>query len=202
MQWVKHLCHYWKHHWTWLLELSWRSRIFLEYKGHDGNMPLEPRFYSQQRRTHKFGTPTTIFLAKLFRHGSVHWQVARVQKLALVPATFWMSGGHHPLRYCKYLKNKRPTWCHLLFYFASYVCNMFQTLIRPSSGTCDYSVELPHWSYCSWFDVCWSFGVVVLEWYPCCRLKSCAAACNTDTTPKLHHTSNQEQYDQCGNSTE
>jgi len=26
-------------------------------------------------------------------------------------------------------------------------------------------------SYCSWFDVCWSFGVVGLEWYPCCGLK-------------------------------
>ena len=39
-----------------------------------------------------------------------------------------------------------------------------------SSGACDYSVELPHWSYCSWFYVCWSFGVVGLEWYPCCRL--------------------------------
>jgi len=38
-------------------------------------------------------------------------------------------------------------------------------------GACDYSVELPHWSYCSWFDVCWSFGLVGLEWYPCCRLK-------------------------------
>jgi len=37
-------------------------------------------------------------------------------------------------------------------------------------GACDYSVELPHWSYCSLFDVCWSFGVVGLEWYPCCRL--------------------------------
>jgi len=36
---------------------------------------------------------------------------------------------------------------------------------------CNYSVELPHWSYCSWFDVCWSFGVVGLEWYPCCRPK-------------------------------
>ena len=41
---------------------------------------------------------------------------------------------------------------------------------EPSSGACDYSVELPHWSYCSWFDVRWSFGVVGLEWYPCCRL--------------------------------
>ena len=36
-----------------------------------------------------------------------------------------------------------------------------------SSGACDYSFELPHWSYCFWFDVCWSFGVVGLEWYPC-----------------------------------
>jgi len=24
---------------------------------------------------------------------------------------------------------------------------------------------------CSFFDVCWSFGVVGLEWYPCGRLK-------------------------------
>ena len=49
---------------------------------------------------------------------------------------------------------------------------MLRTLIYPSSGACDYSVELPHCSYCSWFDVCWSFGVVGLEWYPCCRLKT------------------------------
>ena len=33
-----------------------------------------------------------------------------------------------------FLKNKRPTWCHLLFYFTSYVLNMFRTLIYPSSG--------------------------------------------------------------------
>jgi len=81
------------------------------------------------------------------------------------------------------LKNTRPTWCHLIFYFTSYVLNMFRTLIYPSSGAGDYSVELPHWSYCSWFDVCWSFGVVGLEWYPCCRLK----LCNTDTTPTQPH---------------
>ena len=29
-----------------------------------------------------------------------------------------------------------------------------------------------------------------------------ASVCNMDTTPKLQHTSNQEQYDQCGNSAE
>ena len=56
----------------------------------------------------------------------------------------------------KLMKNKRSAWCHLLFYFTSYVLNMFRTLIWPSSGACDYSVELPHWSYCSWFDVCWN----------------------------------------------
>ena len=52
---------------------------------------------------------------------------------------------------------------------------MFRTIIYPSSGVCDYSVELPHWSYCSWFDVCSSFGVAGLEWYPCCRLLQPAA---------------------------
>jgi len=51
------------------------------------------------------------------------------------------------------------------------VLNMFRTLIFPSSGACDYTVELPHWLYCCWFDVCWSFGVVGLGWYPCSRLQ-------------------------------
>ena len=35
------------------------------------------------------------------------------------------------------LKNKRPTWCHLLFYFTSYIFNMFRILIYPSSGACN-----------------------------------------------------------------
>jgi len=53
------------------------------------------------------------------------------------------------------------------FYFTSYVLNMFRTLIYPSSGAGDFAVELPHRSFCSRFVVCWSFGVVGLEWYPC-----------------------------------
>jgi len=69
------------------------------------------------------------------------------------------------------MKNKRPTWCHLLIYFTSYVLNMFRTLIYPSSGACDCAVELPHWSFCSWFPV------FVLQ----------AAACNTDTTQTQPH---------------
>ena len=36
-----------------------------------------------------------------------------------------------------------------IFYFTSYVLNMFRTLIYPSSVPCDYSVELPHRSYCT-----------------------------------------------------
>ena len=69
--------------------------------------------------------------------------------------------------------------------------NKFRTLIHPSSGACDFSVVSPHWlcvlvSMCvgvsvwlgwsgkcvagSYFDVCWSFGVAALGWYPCSRL--------------------------------
>jgi len=63
----------------------------------------------------------------------------------------------------RYLKNKRPTCCHLLFYFTSYVLNTFRTLICPTSGACDCVVELPHWSFCSCFAVCWTFGAVGFE---------------------------------------
>jgi len=48
---------------------------------------------------------------------------------------------------------------------------MFQTLIYPSSGACDFAVELPHWLFCSWFVVCWRFGANGFEWCLCCRLK-------------------------------
>jgi len=54
---------------------------------------------------------------------------------------------------------------------------MLRTLIYPSSGACDYSVELPHWSYCSWFDVCWSFGWSGIR----------VAGWNSDTTPTQPH---------------
>ena len=69
--------------------------------------------------------------------------------------------------------NKRPTWCQFLFYFTSYVLNMFRTLIYPSSGACGCAVELPHRSFLSRFFVCWRFGAAGLEWCPCCRLKLC-----------------------------
>jgi len=76
--------------------------------------------------------------------------------------------------------------------------NMFRTLIYPSSGACDYSVELPHWSYCCWFDVFWSFGVVGLEWYPRCRLQPA-----TRIPPQPSHTETPTHietrtHNQCG----
>ena len=40
--------------------------------------------------------------------------------------------------------------------------NMFRILVFPSSGTCKYAVELPHWSFLSWFAVCWRLGAVGL----------------------------------------
>jgi len=80
------------------------------------------------------------------------------------------------------LKNKRLTWCHLLFYFTSYVLNMFRTLIYQSSGACDYAVELPHWSFCSWFPVCWRFGASLQ-----------GGQYSNPTAPNLQHTANQEQ---------
>ena len=48
--------------------------------------------------------------------------------------------------FCSFCRlNERPTWCHLLFYFTSYVLNMFQTLIYPPSGACDCVVRFVGW---------------------------------------------------------
>ena len=33
-----------------------------------------------------------------------------------------------------------------MFYFTSSMLNMFRTLIHPSSGACEFSIESPHWS--------------------------------------------------------
>jgi len=78
----------------------------------------------------------------------IHYHLYRLIHVNYRPSSFTF--GLQPFAYLfelfGLLKSKRPTWCHLLFYFTSYVLNMFRTLIYPSSGACDYSVELPHWS--------------------------------------------------------
>jgi len=48
---------------------------------------------------------------------------------------------------------------------------MFQALICPPSGVCDYVVKLTHWLNCSWIAVCCSQGAVQLGWYAGWRLK-------------------------------
>ena len=67
---------------------------------------------------------------------------------------------------------------------------MFRILIYPLSGACIYSLELPHGSYGSWFDVFWGFDVFGLERYPYCSLQhgyqsnpTTTSTCNTDSTP-------------------
>ena len=53
------------------------------------------------------------------------------------------------------------------FYFTSSVLNMFRTLIHPSSGAFEFFYCITTLVVCSCFDVCWSFGVAGLGWYPC-----------------------------------
>jgi len=80
---------------------------------------------------------------------------------------------------------------------------MFRALIYPSSGAYDYSAELPHWS-CVLGSLC--VGVSVWLGWSGIRFAGCFSLQNgynsNPTTPKLQHTTNQEQYDQCGNSAE
>jgi len=73
----------------------------------------------------------------------------------------------------------------ILFHFlcAQHISDINISIIRSLRLFCWITILI----YCSWFDVCWSFGVVGLEWYPCCRLLQAASACNTDTTLTQPH---------------
>ena len=81
---------------------------------------------------------------------------------------------------------------------------MFRTLIYPSSGTCDYSVELPHWSYYSvkTEDLARLEYMRDLVWMcsKCCQNISAVVPLIDSKHVKSHVFT--EQYDQCGNSTE
>jgi len=74
------------------------------------------------------------------------------------------------------------------YFFTSSMLNMFRTLIYPSSGTCDYSVELPHW--------CIALGsmcVGVSVWLGWGGIRVAGFSLLQPATPKLQHTSKQEQ---------
>jgi len=75
---------------------------------------------------------------------------------------------------------------------------MFRTLIYPSSGACDYSVGR---------IVLGPMYVGVSVWLGWSGIRVTGFSLphghhSNPATPKLQHTSNQKQYDQCGNSTE
>jgi len=72
----------------------------------------------------------------------------------------------------------------IMFYFTSSIMlNMFRTLIHPSSGACDFSIESPHWS-CVLVSMC----VGVLVWLGWGGIRVAVSACYMDTTPT--HTTN------------
>ena len=76
----------------------------------------------------------------------------------------------------------------LALLFLYLIFNMFRMLTHPSSGACDLFVELFHGLYCSG-----SMFVGVTLWFGfCCVVSVC----------RLQQASDQEQYDQCGDSTE
>ena len=77
----------------------------------------------------------------------------------------------------------------IMFYLTSSMLNMFRTLIHPSSGACDSSIESPHWS-CG------------LGWNPFSRLNPA-----TWIPPQPSHTETPTHietrtHDQCGDSIE
>jgi len=62
----------------------------------------------------------------------------------------------------------------IMFYFTSSMLDMFRSLIHPSSGACDFSIESPHWS-CVLVSMCvgvsvwlvWG-GICVAGWSTTC----------------------------------
>jgi len=112
------------------------------------------------------------------------------------------------------VENKRPTWCHSLFLFhflcVQHVSDINISIIRSLQLFC----WITTWVMCSWFDVCWCFGVVGLAWYLFSRLKHhwsvhvefhmnrpvvLQPATRITLQPNQTKT---RTHDQCGNSTE
>ena len=79
-----------------------------------------------------------------------------------------------------------------MFYFTSFMLNMFQTLIHPSSGDCNFSIESPCW-LCVLVSMC--VGVSVwLGWGGIC------VAGYTDTNFPTHIET--RTHDQCDDTIE
>ena len=80
----------------------------------------------------------------------------------------------------------------IIFYFTSSMLNMFQTLIHPSSGACDFSIESPRWScvpvlMCAGVSVWLGRGGIRVAGFSLLHGNHPNPA-----TPKLQHTSKEE----------
>jgi len=82
----------------------------------------------------------------------------------------------------------------IMFYVTSSMLNMFQTLIQPSSGACDFSTVSPHWS-CVLVSMC----VGVLVWLGFSLLHGYHP---NPATPKLPTHIETRTRDQCGDTIE
>jgi len=110
------------------------------------------------------GTSTTLYLpAKL--HSSLSQKIL-IFLCVLDRASSW------------YSNKGRPTRWHLLYYL---LLNMFQTLIRPSSGACEYLL-----CCVGWFEACWCYvaGLSV-----CIRVQAVL-----QPTLRYHITNRQSRY--------
>ena len=99
------------------------------------------------------------------------------------------------------LKNKRPTWCHLLFYFTSHVLQHVSdiniSIIRSLRIRCWITTSVVLFLFrCVLEILCgWVLVVSVLQ------AEAQHGYYSNATAPNLQHTAKQEQNDQCGNST-
>jgi len=74
---------------------------------------------------------------------------------------------------------------------------MFRTLIHPSSGACDFSIESPHWSF-----VLVSMRVRVSVWLGWGGIRVAGFSLLHGYTPKLPLHIETRTHDQCGDSIE
>ena len=80
----------------------------------------------------------------------------------------------------------------VMFYFTFSILNMFQTLIHPSSGACDFSIESPHWS-CVLVLMCVGVSVWLgIRGIHVAGFSLLHGYHPNPATPKLQHTSKQE----------
>ena len=86
------------------------------------------------------------------------------------------------------------------FYFTFSMVNLFRTLIRPSSGVCDFSIVSPHWS-CVLVPMC--VGVSMLLGWGGIRVADFSLLHGYHTN-QPHRNSNTETriHNQCGDTIE